>query len=633
MNPDVIVVARRWDGYGGRLCALLNALSVARALDLEFRFVWPRTAEWGFSEPRELFDDAFLARFEIAESACENRVKLSNPTRLNLADAKKLYLKANTRSVIYVDQCFKVVAFAEESEETAQARFRAGLTEIGWSRTVQELVAFVSEDKYPQGYSALHVRAGDIVSGAWRQFVPVEKYMPTAYVEFAIETLSGPDRDPVVLFSDNAPYARHLKRRFSQIEFPDDIIPGYSDLTEVQRAFADVLALSRARRIVGPRASAFSGLAAHLGDVAVLGIDELTTEDNARLLLCDGIARGEKEAEQQTEVLRPLLARDICWYHDVFSDDLAVNEQIRLARRAAELEPDFCGALNRSAAALALAGRYKESRRASAHALAIAAKVKRHADPLVESLATSVSAEALAYSAQSQRARRLLARLGLDSVFGLFGSNLDRNTVFDGLEQSLVRCEKLKPHQINHDDVIRNFRFQIAAFSWLTTTSYRLSEIARAAIRTNDDGPPFLRSWRPSGFSGLQVVGLFPHVLRNLEITTIRIAQAIGAALSNASLRPPPLGQVEGMTTCPSGLRWVHGWAYDANASGTPAAVGYVCNEEISSGGVASLARRDVAAALKDPRALNCGFAFPVPLAVQDIGDLQSNIRILRSGR
>ena len=73
-------------------------------------------------------------------------------------------------------------------------------------------------------------------------------------------------------------------------------------------------------------------------------------------------------------------------------------------------------------------------------------------------------------------------------------------------------------------------------------------------------------------------------------------------------------------------------WAYDANASGTPAAVGYVCNEAISSGGVISLVRRDIAAALKDPRALNCGFAFPLPLAIQDIGDLQSNIRILRSG-
>ena len=630
--PGVIVVAKRWDGFGGRLCAILNALSTARALGLEFGFVWPRTTEWGFSEPRELFDDAFLARFEIAESFCENRVVLPDPTRLNLVDAKKLCLEASASSVIYIDECFKVVAFAEESEETARARFQAGLDEIRWSLAVLEFVASVSEDTYSQGYSALHVRAGDIVTGDWRQFVPVEKYVPKAYVEFAIETLSGPDCDPVVVVSDNEAYARHLKGRFSQVRLPADIFSAdYSGLTDIQRAFADTLALSRARRIVGPRASAFSGLAARLGEATVLGIDELTTEGNARRLLCDGISRGEKDAKQ-TEVLRPLLVRDICWYHDVFSDDMAINEQIRLAGRAAELEPDFCGGHNRYAAALALAGRYKESRKASTDALVIAAKVERHADPLLESLATSVSAEALAYSAQPRRTRSLLARLGLDSVLGRSGRKLDRNTVLDALEQSRSRCEELEPFQINHGEVMQNLRFQISALSWLMTTNYRLSEIARAKIEDTNNGPPFLQLWRPSGFSGLRAVGLFPHVLRNLEVTTIRIAQAIGAALSNASLRPPPLGRVDGMTTCPSGLRWVRGWAYDANASGTPVAVGYVCNEAIASGGVTSLARPDVAAALKDPRAMNCGFALPVPLSVQDIGDLQSDIRMLRSG-
>lgn len=130
VSPNVMVVAKRWDGYGGRLCALLNALSVARALGLEFRFVWLRTAEWGLSEPRELFDDAFLARFEVTESVCEGRAVLSDPTGLSLADAKKFYLEKSPNSVIYIDECFKVVAFAGESEEAAQARFRAGLDEI-----------------------------------------------------------------------------------------------------------------------------------------------------------------------------------------------------------------------------------------------------------------------------------------------------------------------------------------------------------------------------------------------------------------------------------------------------------------------------------------------------------------------
>ena len=53
---SIIVIANRWDGIGGRISAVLNAFSVAKALELDFRFVWEKTEEWGLSDPLELFD-------------------------------------------------------------------------------------------------------------------------------------------------------------------------------------------------------------------------------------------------------------------------------------------------------------------------------------------------------------------------------------------------------------------------------------------------------------------------------------------------------------------------------------------------------------------------------------------------
>ena len=142
--PSPIVIARRWDALGGRLNAILNAWSVARTLGLEFRFVWPRGAFRELAEPRELFDDAFLERFEIAESSCDNRVVLPDPTGLSLPDAKELCRAASANSMIEIDECFNVVAFASEPAEAAQARFRAGLSEIGWSRASRALIKSVS---------------------------------------------------------------------------------------------------------------------------------------------------------------------------------------------------------------------------------------------------------------------------------------------------------------------------------------------------------------------------------------------------------------------------------------------------------------------------------------------------------
>lgn len=65
-KPSALVVARCPDGLGARLFAILNAYSLAKALDLDFCFVWPHTKEWGPEDAKALFDAAFLERFEIS---------------------------------------------------------------------------------------------------------------------------------------------------------------------------------------------------------------------------------------------------------------------------------------------------------------------------------------------------------------------------------------------------------------------------------------------------------------------------------------------------------------------------------------------------------------------------------------
>lgn len=641
MKPDLMVVAKRSDGLGGRLNAILNAWSVARALDQQFRFVWPRNGRlhairnayrlaralglksrfvWprnSFSDfdPRDLFSDTFLDRYEISRSSCIGRtVVLPDPTLWTLPDAGELCREVSKKSMIEVDWWFGVVAFANEPLEVARTRFRNGLHEIGWSYASQALIESIFDEKSPREYSALHLRAGDIVTGDWRQFLPVEKYMPTAYTKFAIETLSGPDRTPVVVVSDNEQYVRQLRANFDTICTPDDIVAGYAQLTNLQRSFADILLLSRARRIAGPRGSAFSQLGAHLGGHAILGVADMIEESDARRMLRDSIALTGNDI---SDVLRPLLARDICWFLDVFSDDLAVDDQIALAHQATRLEPDFCGALNRSSAALALVGDRRASQRASLRAQSAAALAVRHTDPLVETLGTSISTKALALSLGAQRRGRPQP------------SEMLGPTSTAGLKRSLKRCERLAPFQIHLHDVLVNLRFQIAAANWLSSVKDQVRETAKEAIQVVNGEPLFLKSWRPSGYSKLRDSGTFPHVLRNLEVLTIRIARAIATVLASGSSRTPSLGHVDGITISPSGLQWVTGWAYDADARPGKLAVGYFFNDAVVSGGVTSLARPDVAAALNDRHALNCGFSFPVPLAVQDKArDFHSIIRI-----
>ena len=629
MAADLIVVARRWDGLGGRLQAILNGLSLARALDLEFRFVWPRNSFRTLHEPREIFDEEFLAQFEIAESACDDRVVLPAPTYLSLPEARTFCRAAAPYSMIDAWQCFDVIRFADESAAAAEARFRAGLSEIAWSGVVRDLMESVVLANGPCGYSAIHVRAGDIVEGDWRQFVPAEKYIPTAYVELAIENFSGPDGGPVVVVSDNHRYVRYLKTRFDFVRLPGELGGGYAGLSEAQRALADILVLSRARHIFGPQTSAFSRLAAHIGGITIMSVGDLLTEKSARCRLRSGIARTTREARRR-EVLRPLLARDICWYIDVFTDHLVLAEYLELVRRASRCEPDFCGALNRLALAEAFSGNGRASARASSRAQRAAAAAGVHADPLVESLAMSISARVVqAFSAPPRIGRQLLEWLGLTSFLGRLGDAVDSEAILGHIEGSMERCEALTPFQIHHQDVVENLRFQVAALAWLMIADGPSREIARRSMRPAKNEPLLLPSWRPTGFSALGKPGDFSQTSRNLEIVTIRIAHALGAVLSGAPSHSPRMGNVDLTRTGPTGLRWADGWAYDPDPGRSGFLVGLDSGAGVISGAPTYLARPDVEATLDDPRASKCGFTFPVPSVVQGgAADLSTGLRM-----
>jgi hypothetical protein len=386
--------------------------------------------------------------------------------------------------------------------------------------------------------------------------------------------------------------------------------------------------LSRARRIVGPRTSAFSRLAAHLGALEVLGIDDLMTESAAQRRLRDGIA-GAGPGAARRKGLHPLLARDVCWFLDVFSDRLPVREHLALARRAVRAEPDFCGALNRLAGALALVGASRASAETSSRALRAAVQAGVHADPLVESLATSISAGVLlAVGARRPWVLRLVERLGLAPRVGRPGGG-DRQAALDEMEKRLERCEALAPFQTHHPDVLLNLRFQLAALAWLGAADDRRRDAVGRAMRPRTGEPLLSPSWRPSGFARLGGAGSYPQTLRNVEVVTIRLAQAMGAALLSGPSRPLRTGRVDAIRAGPSGLRWAGGWAYDADAGRADLAIGFVSSDGVASGGATFLARPDVPAALGDPRALGCGFELPVPASVSDdCSELESNLRL-----
>lgn len=557
-----IVVARRWDRLGGRLGAILNAWSVAHALGLDFRLVWPMGESEELNEPRELFDERFLAQFECRDTDLDGRFVRRLPTHLSLQEARDFVQNIGRNVIFDISDCFEIITFLGEDRNSAHKRFRNSLKEIGWSVDASALLNDILDSRFSSNYAAMHVRAGDIVTGDWRQFVSVDKYLPSPYVELLIKRLSVDGVVEVVLFSDNLKYLTCLKNQFPEIRTSDELVPKYYNLTEIQRALADILVLSRSNFIVGPKSSAFSCLAANIGNLKVRGISEFMSESEASEFLKYAI-RNFKSRDILPVVYHSLIARDICWFLDMFPDALCLEERIDFAAKALRFEPDYCGALNHLAIGKAMAGKPIESLNASSNSFRIAETVICHCDPLLESLASSISSAVLTVGGGTN--------IQLNSSIGSMNIGVKRKESISleiaQLKKDLDKCEALAPFQINHNDVLLNIRYQLAFLKWLTTAELDVAETVRNYLLLDLNDMSFFSDWRPSGFSILRVTGSFPQVLRNIEAVTIRVTRAINAALSSKVPQVSRVFHIESIETTASGVRWVHGSAFN-NKSG-----------------------------------------------------------------
>jgi len=234
-----IVVARRFDRLGARLTSMVNARTVASALELDFRFVWLREGNSELEDPAELFDGAFLDHHEISSGSLDGMTPVIGEEVADLEyrlGAPGDDDEAEGRFADLVDP-FTIWGLGRGADEEAQARFVDSFRSLGWNEVVSSLMSVCAKQDTGDGWTAVHLRAGDIVTGEWRHIMHHEKYTPLAYVEHAIEQLGLGDANALIL-SDSEACVDHLRARYERLVVPSELLPGYDRLTESQRALA-----------------------------------------------------------------------------------------------------------------------------------------------------------------------------------------------------------------------------------------------------------------------------------------------------------------------------------------------------------------------------------------------------------
>jgi hypothetical protein len=516
--------------------ALTNTMATAENLGIEFRFIWPRGANPALHDLSQLFSPEFIAAFEIGEEPMVGR-EIFPQHELVASSRQEASRRLSSFAMppgVEVDDPFGIVRLADEDPSEAHARFLRAFESIGWSKEAWSLVHAAATWTDGNEMSAVHVRAGDIVNGDWRQIMYFGKYMPVPYVSHAIAHGSGEGTRLTLVMSDNTDLLAWLCTVHPTVVTVADLVPEYGQLPEFLRALADILIMSRCRTIAGPSASAFSSLAGHLGGSGVTSVEQLVPIDQRFEILRAGIL-DIRRASDASPFLRSFAARDIVWLLDVFGDRLSLDEQLAHAREAERLDPEFMSARTRVGLLAALLGRWSAARDAVAVADALGRATDRHQDALFEARASGIAVECLAIALEATAPRwrtwssRTRKRAGMKaSLAALQGAT-------DGLGDWHI-------FEFDRDKILATLRDLLETVGRLAELNDdMLAPVLRSLNRWHADDVD-ITCFRPENHGAHQSAAIFEGLLRQFERVAISLSRAIEAAGVDGTTRSVAAG-------------------------------------------------------------------------------------------
>jgi len=612
-----LVFARRWDRLGSRLIPIVNAMAVAEALGLEFRFVWPPMALTESSDAGMFFSRDFLATHEMSEASVGSRAILTDHelVTMDIDDVRTRLASTGSSPWVEIQDPFRITRFASESADIARARFIRCFHSIEWESSVQDLVDRVSALPEHVGRAGVHARAGDVVIGEWRQTQWYGKYTPLPYVTGVIEQLGRSGDGSVLVLSDNTRLLGWLRESFPAVVRAVDLIPGYDNLPDMLQAFTDILLLARCRTLVGSPQSGFSRLAAHLGCDQVTPAERFVPPGQERATLQNGISHIQQSLAS-TPFLAPLVSRDIVWLFDVYGDAMGGSERIERADEAVVLDGGFMSAHTRVALATALVGDWVRARRAADEALAMAETEDRHDDPLVEALAVKVAVDCLA-SVLERSAGMPSRTLGHRSRARAASRRRHLKSSLADMHRAMERVEESRPEDLDVTEVLRNLRCLVSTVDWLSHASDTLLAGIDRALERWTCGAVDIARFRQPNHNASEGGVKFEAILRHLELVGICLSQAVGSALLEVGDAPAAAGRgfVDSLAASRTGVWWIEGWVVQTDPKSASYVAGYALDTDptCAGGAAASIDRPDVDVIFSNPPSTASGFRIPLP--------------------
>ena len=274
------LISFRSDRLGARLISLVNTMRLAEDYGIGFAAHWPFAVDVTavFNDPTELLQKDFVdAHFIEREEwlACKQRMQRIGDVIRQGPEFLNERIAAGDN--VSVDQAFGINVLEGEDADAVKPHFLAALDRVPFADALRGPIETVSEAL--QGATAYHIRRGDLTEGLRAMNKPwPHKVVPDEFYEQHMENELGDGQTGAVLFSDDAGVLEHYTRTFPALRTIHDMID-LGGLTEAQRDFIELYAMSRSAKIIAPERSAFSSTAVDLGSAVKKAVTEDMTPE------------------------------------------------------------------------------------------------------------------------------------------------------------------------------------------------------------------------------------------------------------------------------------------------------------------------------------------------------------------
>jgi len=265
-NSDLVFVAKRVDGLGERLRALLNAMALSEMYGGRFCFHWPSKGsdkEWhSLGGVEEFFSEGFVSRYHLDSLAVLQGVN----------DVREFFDSGNAGVYNCNQSVSKELFRSPEEFKRFEDLLVLAYSKMEFSFEVERAIRAAESISIPDESCALHLRAGDLIYGRFKaSLIHCGKAMPFPLAVKIIEEVRQEDGRNILVFGQDPQLIEGLTKKYGVCSSTGLMPDGY---TNIQQSFFDIVLMSKCSRIYAGT-SGFSVFSARISKAKLVDFRQL----------------------------------------------------------------------------------------------------------------------------------------------------------------------------------------------------------------------------------------------------------------------------------------------------------------------------------------------------------------------